>query len=91
MDDVDVEVVIRRLVMHVELELVAFDVRVHFCRRFDEFGLHMLQPRDVFDFEVPQAPDVSSFHDSQEMESFKGLAVPVQVGQQKKALVARLA
>lgn len=91
MDDVDVKMIISRLVVHIKLELVAFNLRVHLFCRLDEFALHVLQPGDVLDLEIPQAPDVSALYDPQEMQSLQGLAVPVQIRQKQKALVARLA
>lgn len=52
MDNVDVKVVIRGLVVHIELELVALNLGIDLFRGLDKLGLHVLEPGDVLDLEV---------------------------------------
>ena len=67
MDNMDVEVVVRGLVVHVQLQLVLLDGRVHLGGCFEELGLHVSEPGDVLFAEISQAPDVSSFDQPEEV------------------------
>lgn len=53
MDNVYVEVVIGRLVVNIELQLILLDARVRRCRGADDLGLHVLQPGNVLLLQVP--------------------------------------
>lgn len=90
-DDVDVEMVVRGLIMHVQLELIGLDIGVYLLSGLDKLRPHVFEPRDMLDLEVPQTPDVPALHDAQQVEGVDCFAVPVQVGQEEEALVTRLA
>ncbi|GKT93329.1 gamma interferon inducible lysosomal thiol reductase [Colletotrichum tofieldiae] len=89
--NVNVEVVVGWLVVHVELELVEVNVRVLLDRRSQELGLHVLQPRDVLLAQVAQGPQIAALDQPKKVQRVERLAVPVQVWQQQEALVAFLA
>lgn len=89
-DDVDVKMIVRGLVVDIELQLVALNIVIYLCRGLDELGLHVLEPGDVLDFEIAQAPDVAALHEAQQVESFDGLLVPIQIRCEKETLVTSL-
>lgn len=84
--DVDVEVVVRRLVVDVALQLVGIDLaREDVDRGVEDPVAHRLQPGDVFLAQVAEGPDVAPLDERQEMHPLHGLAVPVQVRKQQEA------
>lgn len=90
-DNVDMEMIIGGLVVHIQLELVALNFRIHLFRGLDKLGLHVLEPGDVLHLEVSQAPDVPALHKTQEVKGLDGLFVPVQIRCQKETFVTSLA
>lgn len=88
MDNVDVKVVIGRLVVDIKLEHVGFDLgRVQFFDNATEMCNDALQPGHVSLVQVSQAPYVSPFNQGEQMETPYRLSIPVEVGQQQEPFV----
>lgn len=80
--------VVRRVVVAEELQLVRLDLRVRLHGSVDHLGLHVPEPGDVLLPQVAQAPEVAALDDAQQVQGVHGLAVPVQVRQHQKPFVA---
>lgn len=78
MHDVDVEVIVRGLVVDVAFHLVGVDLTGEDPGRgVDDMVAHRLEPGDVLLLEVADGPDVAPLDQCQEMHALHGLAVPV--------------
>ncbi len=83
-DNVDVEMIVCWLVVHIQLQLVGVDGRVDGPAALEELGPHVPQPRDVFSPQVSQAPDVAPLDDAEQVDALQRLAVPVRSGSSRK-------
>ncbi|KAL2136738.1 hypothetical protein VTI74DRAFT_1779 [Chaetomium olivicolor] len=86
MDNMDMEVVVCGLVVHIQLELVRLDARIHLRRRIHKLDLHVSQPGNMLLAQVTQAPDIAPLDQPQQVQRVDRLAVPVEVRQEQEPL-----
>jgi hypothetical protein len=86
MHNMNMEVVIRRLIMHIQLQLISLQLRIQFHRSIQHFLAHMPHPVHLALLQVAHAPDIAPLDDAQQMQRRERLAVPVQIGKEQEAL-----
>lgn len=91
MNNMDMEMVVRRLVMHIQLELVRINAGVRRNRRIHQLGAHVLQPGNMSALQVPQRPDIPPLHQRKQVQRIKRLSIPVEIRQQQKPFIAGFA
>lgn len=85
--DVDVEVVVSRLIVNVEFQHVRLGVWEEGRRGSDESAAEVTKPRALRFLQITDRPDVSTLHEGQEVQRRQSLTVPVQIRQKKEVIL----
>ena len=84
MHDVDMEMVVSRLVMHVELQLVFLQPVALSCGG-EEVVPHVSKPGDVFLAQVADGPEVAALDEAEQVQAADRFTVPIEVREQQEA------
>ena len=68
MHNMNMEMIIRRLIVDVEFELVPLKLWVQLDRRIEHFLSHMLQPLHLAFLQIAHAPDIPALDDAEKMQ-----------------------
>lgn len=77
--------------MHIELQLIHLQIRIHLHGALQHALSQVSQPRDMLLLQIPQTPDIASLHQRQQMQGPHGLPIPVQVRQHEEPILGPVA
>lgn len=87
MHDMDMQMVVCRLVVQVEFQLVRFDGGVKGCCYGEEFMTHVREPGNVALAEVADGEEITAEGKNEEVQGGEGASVPVEVGENEERFV----
>ena len=82
MHNMYMQMIIRRLVMHIQLQLIALHLGIQLDCSIEHLLAHVLHPRRHALLQITDGPDIAALDDAQQVQRLQRLTVPVQIRQQ---------